>query len=47
MGHHYGPSTDLLVLVCVSAFLLRITHKRLRITLKPVLPQSSVQEGLM
>jgi len=32
MGYHYGPSADLQVLVCESAFLLEITHTRLRIT---------------
>jgi hypothetical protein len=26
MGYHYGPSADLLVLVCVSAFLFGITR---------------------
>ena len=31
MGCYYGRSADLLVMVCVSAFLFRITHSRLRI----------------
>jgi hypothetical protein len=30
MGYHYGPSADLLVVVCVSAFLFGITHTPLR-----------------
>ena len=42
-----GPSADLLVLVCESAFLLGMTHTRLRITLEPVLPRYSVQGGLV
>ena len=33
MGYHYGPSADLLVLMCVSAFIVGMTHTRLRITL--------------
>ena len=32
MGYHYGPSADLLVLVCVSALLFGITHTRMRIS---------------
>ena len=46
MGYHYGPSANLLVLVCVSAFPLWDNSHPFD-TLYPVLTRSSVKGGLM
>ena len=47
MGYHYGPSADLLVLVCVRHEPLWHNSHPFEDTLEPVLPRSSVQGGLM
>ena len=47
MGYHYGPSADLLVLVCLRHEPLWPNSHPFEDTLEPVLPRSSVQGGLM
>ena len=47
MGYHHGPSADLLVLVCVSAFVFVITNTPLRIFFSQSCHNPLYKGGLM